>query len=77
MAMKNRDYLTLLATTHLAKSLEEFTKNLSHKKTVKHINIISYKDEKGSANTLDKTPPECSRLPSPNERCGFATGNTH
>jgi hypothetical protein len=73
--MKTRDYLTILATTQLATSLEAFSKKRTQNSTIKHLKIISYTNSTESSTICPSTASEQDRNPSPNSRCGFATGN--
>jgi len=74
MTMKTRDYLTILATTQLATSLEAFSKKRTRNNTIKHLKVISYINNTESSTICQSTCPEQNRTPSPNSRCGFATG---
>lgn len=77
MTMKTRDYLTILATTQLVTSLETFSKKRTHNNTTKHLKVVCYSDNASSSTICACTDFEQNRNPSPNVRCGFATGDAN
>ena len=77
MTMKTRDYLTILATTQPAISLEYFSRKGTHNSTIKHLKVVSYRDNTSVPTICASTDSEQNRNPSPNSRCGFVTGDAN
>ncbi len=74
MTMKNRDYLAILLTSRLMTSLETVTKKTSRKISIKPLNKSIYNHNQSLLTGTDRSIPERESFPSPNARCGFATG---
>lgn len=74
MTMKTRDYLAILLTSRLMTSLETAAKKTSRKINIKTINKSTYNHTQRLAAGTTGSIPERESFPSPNARCGFATG---
>lgn len=74
MAMKTRDYFAILLTSRLMTSLETAAKKTSRKIVIKSTNKGTYSDNQRLAAGTGGSIPERESFPSPNARCGFATG---
>lgn len=72
--MKTRIQTTTLIIITLMSSLEALTRKILSIKPASKLNKITYKQTKRLRIYTEKSEPKQEGVPSPNKRCGFATG---
>jgi hypothetical protein len=75
MAIKSLDNLTIFVTERMMTALETLTHKNHKEKTISHLYSNTYNQYKIKSPTPGRIRPNRNGFPSPNARCGFATGD--
>ncbi len=75
MAMKTRDYFAILVTSILLSYFEMLSRKTLHSYNLSHNDKDTCNHNHDFSLSLGSHGPANDRWPSPNSRCGFATGD--
>jgi hypothetical protein len=75
MTIKSLDYLTIFVTERMMTAIETLTHKNHEEKRISHLYSNTYSQYNIKSPAPGRSRPNRNGYPSPNARCGFATGD--